>query len=204
MVRPVLRFLVSLLLAVAALVLTAGVVLWFKPDWQRQLLESALESRTDLAWQIESAHLAGWNHFEGRGVFGLAGGTGFSAGEVDLFFDWGRSLGPDGLVVSQGEIAAFSLDLENVSGARLPLPHPAVANTVLGREATLLAVQTMAGWAFAELAASGMVAEVRDLGVEGVVLLPEGRQLRFDLVYLLGQAGAPEAVRVEVRAAELR
>ncbi|MFW6352901.1 MAG: hypothetical protein ACOC3I_00755, partial [Verrucomicrobiota bacterium] len=64
MVRPVLRFLVSLLLAVAALVLTAGVVLWFKPDWQRQLLESALESRTDLAWQIESAHLAGWNHFE--------------------------------------------------------------------------------------------------------------------------------------------
>jgi hypothetical protein len=204
MLRSVFRFLFSLIVAFLAVVLTVGLVLAFNRDWQRDLVESALERRTGLQWSIEKAWFARPDHFRAEEVFALKGIEGVEVGVVDLRFDLGRSLGTEEIVVAGGRLERLVLDLSTMPPEALGLTAAQLARGTPGREATLAAVSDLTEFALMRVEAAGLTVELNDLAVDGVVLLPGGRQLRFSQTIQHAVSGDTAEMRLSIHAAEYR
>ncbi len=204
MIRSLLRFLASLFFAVIALVLTAGLVLYFKRDWQRSLIEASIEARTSLQWQFEEAYFEKPHRLRASSIFALKGSEGVEAAELELEINWARSWTGDFVAVSGGRIHALRLDLSNISPAALGLSEEALRSAVPPERQSRQAVGYLIDAALRRLAVEGANAEIENLEIDGSVFLPFARELRFALTLRHARTSRPEDAQFQVHLAEFR
>lgn len=204
MIRRLLRFLLSLFLAVAAILLIIVVVLSLKRDWQRDMLDAVLEARTGMEWSMGEAYFPRPNRFYGTEIFALKDSEGIEFASVDLQLDVGRSLGTGEGVIRAGEIKGLSIDLSRLPPEAFGLTAHQLARGRPDRAETVKAVKNLAEFGLMRVEASGVSLEVNELRVTGTVLLPVRRRLTFDLTIHHVRSSETADIRMEVHAAEFR
>lgn len=204
MLRALFRFILSFLFALLALVLTAVLVLYFKRDWQRELLDAALEARTGLQWQFGEAYFERADRFRGSSVFALKGSEGVELRSVELDFDLGRSWSGDWIAVESGVLEGVSLDLSGISSSLLGLSPEILRQAMPSEEQTIEAVKILAEEAVRRIGEAGYQLEIEDLEVEGAISLPFNRLLQYSLTLHYANSRQADQSRLEVHAAEYR
>lgn len=204
MLKRLVRFVLSFVLAAIAVVLTGVVILSFQHDWQRELIDGALEQQTGMQWDFEEAYFERPNRLSAKTVFVLQDAQGVEVESIRLDFDLGRSLGTDEVVVRQGAIEALRLDLSAVPAEAFGLNERQLARGVPDREQTLEAVRQLTELALTRVAAMGLQLELNDLVVTGQVFLPGDRQLLFAETIRHARTDDPASLRFEIDSAEFR
>lgn len=195
------KWLLSSLLAVLALLATVLAIFLFNEKWQVQVVDAVLEESTGWQWDFSSVNL-GWNHFRAADIFAMRGAEGFEIGEAKLEPRMFSLVGGDPIVIGGGYLQDCFLDLSTFSASALGFSERELARTPSPADARS-AVERLVELSLQRLQAQGLMLEIRDLRIDGTILLPQQRSLAFD-VNVSGTTQDPQNARVTVTRVEFR
>lgn len=200
------KWLISALLALVAFALTVLVigltVFYFNPTWQARVLDACLESETGWRWDLESAQVS-WNRLAASRVFAMQNGEGFEIREADLQVQTSSLFRRDPIRVEAGALRGCFIDLSNMPDDSLGFTRRDLASMPPSEDARA-AVELMVLLGLERLQMSDVDLELRDLRLEGSVLLPANRSVVFDVMIEAATTARPEEVRLLVQRAIFR
>lgn len=202
MIRTFGKWLISAVLAVAALLLTVWVLFLFNPKWQAQAVDAVLEEATGWQWDFATVNL-GWNRVQATGVFAMKNAQGFEIGQAEVGLQTISLLRANPVLVRGGELRECFLDLSLVPLSAIGVSVDDLALDARSGEMEVL-LDRLVTLSLERLRAQGLRLEVQDLRIIGSALLPQGGFLRFDLTLLEASSEAPDEVRLSVARAEFR
>jgi hypothetical protein len=192
------KLLLNLLLALLAVGITFGILVYLKPGWQKALLEEALKRDTARQWQVGEVRLGPRNVYA-RDVFVLDGPSGIEVGQLSLSGPFWRAPLTGVISVTGGAISGLLVDVSQVAVGDLTASD--WQDFLRDLEDDLDFWEERIGLVLHKVAASNWDVVLRDVELRGQILMPGNRLIPVSWRIIEADSRSPDAVQIEPLAA---
>ncbi len=188
------RFLVRLILALAAVVLTFAILLFLIPSWQRAVVERALPERSGEQWQVGRIGFTP-TEINAGDIFVLQDGAGLEIGDLTLAGPFWKSPFAGVLEITSGEISGVFIDVSTISvGDLTSSDWRSFVERISGDTAFW---EERIGLVLSKVAERGWNLSVEDVSIRGQALLPGERMVPLNLHLIEADSRQPQEVSME-------
>lgn len=192
------KFLFNFLLALMAVAITFAVLLWLNPAWQKRAIEAALSADSARQWQIGEL-ACGLERIQASDVFVLDGKAGIEVSAFSIHGPMWKMLLTRRIEVESGELAGLFIDVSQVRVGDVTSSDYQAFLQRVGSDADFWRERT--GLVLSKLAAAGWHSHLRNVDVEGQVLMPGGNLVPLNLKII--EADSRELSGIQLRVASL-
>lgn len=192
--RRLLKFFLNLVLALTAVAVTLLVVFFLNPEWQKAAVERALEEDTARRWQVESVKILPFS-FEAAGLFVLEDPLGAEIRFAQVSGPFWKTPFTGVIEVEEGSISGLAIDLTGLEVGDLTSSD---WRSFLDRIRSDKAFwEDRVGLVMSKFPSTGLDLRVRNLRVDGVVLLPGNEQVPVEWLIVEADSRDSSQVRLE-------
>ncbi|MEX0322589.1 MAG: hypothetical protein AB3N63_10550 [Puniceicoccaceae bacterium] len=192
--KRLIKFIFNLILAVVAVALTLGILLFLNPSWQKAAVEEVLARDTERKWQVENVAL-GLEQVELEEVFMLEGEVGAEAKLVQVNGPLWKAPFSGLVEIESGIVSGLEVDLSQVNiGPRATEDYQTLLKNLSKNEEFWKGrIELVLG----KFAATGFALHVRNTLITGRVLMPGNKIVDVNWVIVDAHSDAPRMIKIE-------